>query len=324
MRLTKLLLTALFAGFITTSVCSQTQLYQYEMGFKSDNDAYLGIEQDKYYTNGLSIFFRGAMNKKPTSTKIKKRTWEVGLDQKMYTPQSAYAPNIAYIDRPFAGYLCASGSLARFYQSENIFKTSVQLGVIGPAALAEETQTFLHQIAGFYTPLGWQTQVRNQLVLNTTFTYNHFLYRTTATMHDASGILKANIGTTFTDINAGLLLRLGKKLNPLFSSASTDSKITADATTNSSHNKEFFLYAKPIISYRFYDATVEGELSSDAQPLPNFNIKPWVFSQELGVTYAAKRWTANFSVIFKTKEIASSAKTDQYGSISAFYRLGQL
>ncbi|MDB5012593.1 MAG: hypothetical protein JWQ25_795, partial [Daejeonella sp.] len=44
--------------------------YKSEFGFKSDNDAYLGYGQDRYYTNGLFLTFRHAL-KQPN---ISKRT----------------------------------------------------------------------------------------------------------------------------------------------------------------------------------------------------------------------------------------------------------
>lgn len=52
----KLVLTAL--AILATVYGSFAQEYKNEFGFKSDNDAYLWVGQDRYYTNGLFVYFR--------------------------------------------------------------------------------------------------------------------------------------------------------------------------------------------------------------------------------------------------------------------------
>lgn len=306
----------------TENAHSQTRSYKYELGFKSDNDAYLGIGQDKYYTNGLFIAFRGVVTKQSSSPKINKRLWELEINQQIYTPQSGYILNNSSIDRPFAGYLYASGGFYRFYNSENLLKTTLQLGIIGPASLAEDAQIFIHKIAGFYAPQGWQTQISNHFTLNTNIEYYHFLHRSKFRSPDFTAVSTINIGNAFTNVSAGLLFRLGK-INPLFNSASTNSRI-ATTINNVINDKEFFFYAKPQLSYRLYDGTIEGEtLASNNTASLNFKIKPFALEQKMGVVYATNRWTANFSIIFRSKEIKNISKPDQFASISLYYRFSQ-
>src|SRR5690606_33581513 len=125
--------------------------YKNEFGFKTENDAYLAIKQDRYYTNGLFLFFRSAL--KPTAqqdtSKVVKKIWSVSAGQKMYNAQSGYVPNINYIDRPFAGYLYGSASLQWLLKNENIFKAEIQGGILGPSALGEEGQELYHKLFGF-------------------------------------------------------------------------------------------------------------------------------------------------------------------------------
>jgi hypothetical protein len=51
-----------------------------------------------------------------------------------------------------------------------------------------------------------------------------------------------------------------------------------------------------------------------------FNIKPVVFSQQAGAIYSQNRFTVDFSIILKTREVESIAKSDQFGSIALFYK----
>ena len=52
-----------------------------------------------------------------------------------------------------------------------------------------------------------------------------------------------------------------------------------------------------------------------------FGIKPIVFSQKLGFSYAKGRIGVDFHLVFNTKAVKSSATAHQYGSLSLAYGL---
>ena len=269
-----------------------------------------------------SLPFEELLLQKNTFSKVKKRLWEMEIGQEIFNPQSGNMPNSNYMDRPFAGYLYAGSTLYWLYNSEKVLKITIQLGIVGPSSFAEQTQILFHKHFGFYPINGWNTQIKNALGINSMVEYDYSLQHSTSyKSFDMTSVSYANLGTILTGVGTGLLLRLGA-LNPLFHSASTNSRIVSNAK-NEFPRKEFFFYGKSMLNYRLYDATVEGGLFSSKDPVV-FKIKPLVFSQELGLTYAKNRWTANFSVIFKTKEIQSLAKTDQYGSLTLCYRFSRI
>ena len=316
----KLQITLLFALIsISTLTFSQSKPYKSEFGFRSDNDAYLAYGQDRYYTNGLFITYRRATDQSKLKKSVNKMIWEAEAGQRMYNAQSGNIPDIKFVDRPFAAYLYAGGSLSWLYNSENTLKVTLQGGTIGPSALGKEAQTLLHNIGGFYTIKGWETQIKDELGINAEIEFNKFLYRIKSNDLDLTLTSFANIGNTFSGVGAGILLRAGS-LNPLFNSASINSRISNNATSKVVNEKESFFYAKPLLQYVAYDATTEGGLfRSDKGPV-TFDVKPLVFSQQLGYMYSKNRFTVDFSVIFKSREIKSNAKAHQYGSIALFYR----
>jgi hypothetical protein len=69
-----------------------------------------------------------------------------------------------------------------------------------------------------------------------------------------------------------------------------------------------------------YDATVEGGLFREDKGPVTFDVKPLVFSQQIGGMYSKNRWTIDFSLVFKSTEIKSQAKAHQYGSAALYYR----
>jgi hypothetical protein len=51
-----------------------------------------------------------------------------------------------------------------------------------------------------------------------------------------------------------------------------------------------------------------------------YKAEPLVFVQQLGFNYSTPRFTFDFGLYFKSKEVKSTAKAHQYGTISMFYR----
>ncbi|WP_231427969.1 lipid A deacylase LpxR family protein [Pedobacter sp. Leaf250] len=304
---------ATFAGF--------SQSFKNEFGFKTENDAYLATLNDRYYTNGLFIYFRRAIDPAKLSEKVEKKTYEISVGQKIYTPYWGQVAKKEDQDRPFAGYLYAGGAYSIFYKNESVLKTSAEVGIVGPNSLAQDAQRFLHKTVGFYTPAGWDYQIQNELAVNLAAQYSKLLIRSNDKIVDLSGQGYANLGTTFSGLGASVLFRAGR-LNQLFNSAYHNAVI-GSSKTSALNNSEFFFYAKPQLNVVAYDATIQGSLFNDDSQV-TFGVKPIVFEQQFGVNYSSKRFTVDFNIIFKTKEVKSIAKAQNYGGLSLYYRFGKI
>ncbi len=315
----KKLVLAIFA-MLTFIDSSYAQEYKNEFGFKSDNDAYLWYGQDRYYTNGLFIYFRRAMNlPKNEASTIEKATYEISVGQKMYNPISGYRPDPATHDRPFAGYLYGGFKVGLFHKNESLIKIGLDLGTVGPNALGKEAQDLLHSIVGFYKVQGWEYQIANDFAVNANAQYAKLIHRSDNKNVDFTLDSYANLGTIYNGAGVGILFRAGD-LNQLFNSAHYHAAITNNSKTEKFRKKEFYFYAKPQLNYVAYDATVQGSLLYDTYSPVTFGVKPLVFSQTLGFNYSSPRFTIDYSLIFLSKEIRSNAKAHQYGSISMYYR----
>lgn len=315
--ISKVLLPLSLIYLLATSPVS-AQSFKNEFGFKSDNDSYLLQGSDRYYTNGLFINFRHALNQSGLPEKLEKKTYEIAIGQKMYNPYSGAAPDPAKQDRPFAGYLYVEGALNWFYKNESILKTSAQIGVTGPASLAEKGQELLHKTVGFYQLEGWDYQIKEEMQVNLSAQYTRLLHRFKDQAADFSFEGYANVGTTFSGAGAGILFRAGR-INQLFNAAYTNSVIGNQSKTKNLVKSELFFYAKPQLNFVAYDATIQGSMFNNDSPV-TFGVKPVVFAQQLGFNYSSQRFTFDFGMIFKTKEVKSTARAHQYGSISMFYR----
>lgn len=322
MRL-KLLSIFIITFFVSLNSSAQdlstiAQNYKNEFGFKSDNDAYLFYGQDRYYTNGLFIYYRHALNQQHLNKGLEKITYEISAGQKMFNPISGAVGIKEMQDRPFAGYLYAGGSANFFYKKESILKVGLELGVVGPDALGEEAQKLLHKLVGFYEIDGWQYQIKNEFAANFSAQYTHLLHRNERLNLDFSFEGYANVGNIFSGAGAGILFRTGK-INQLFNTSYTQSQISNNAKTAKLVKNEVFFYAKPQLNYVAYDATIQGSMFNNDSPV-TYKVKPIVFAQQLGFNYSSQRFTFDFGVLFKSKEVKSDAKAHQFGSIAMYYR----
>jgi len=183
-----------------TAVFAQT--HSNEIGIQTDNDSYLAQGSDRYYTDGIFIYFRHALAIKDNqSSYLQNKILGFELGQKIFNPQSGYVPSRQYIDRPFAGYLYVGSTLNFLYKDESNIKLGAQIGVVGPASGAEQVQTFVHRTFGFYTPSGWQYQIKNDAEINLSAEYNRLIAR--SSWIDISLASYLNLGNGFS--GAGLV-----------------------------------------------------------------------------------------------------------------------
>jgi lipid A 3-O-deacylase len=313
MNIRKILFTAVMVSLFQVHVKGQE--YKYEAGFKTDNDSYLAQGSDRYYTNGLFLNFRFATDQEKLKPGLAKKIVELSAGQMIFNPRSGFRPDPQTQDRPFAGYLYVGGAMSWFKNTEENFKAGVQLGTTGPNSLAQDGQELLHKTFGFYETAGWDYQIKNEAAINTSLQYARLLQRAENKKTDFVLEGYANVGTTFSGAGAALLFRAGN-MEQLFNTSSFDART---GTKGPAQRNELFFYAKPQINYVAYDATIQGSMFNDDSPV-TYDVKPLVFSQQVGVNYSTTRLTFDFNVIFKTREIKSDATAHQFGSLSVNYR----
>ncbi len=294
---------------------AQSNNYKNEIGFRTDNDGFLGHGSDRYYTAGNFFNFRHALKLSDTAL-LKNKVLSFELGQKIYTPQSAAIAGPPYIDRPFAGYLYFGTSLNLLYKNQSSLKLEAQLGVVGPNSFAEQVQYLIHNTFHFYKPAGWIYQVQNDYELNLSAEYNFLLAQ--YHLFDLSVNSYADLGTGIIGAGAGFTARFGK-FNPLYNSAATGSSVW----TNKSPN-EAFVYAKPYISLVGYDATIQGSIFSNIPASNEIRTEkePVVFSEQLGGALVTGHWLFDLSVIYQSRTTPKMVHRPghQWGIVNLGYR----
>ncbi|HMG82976.1 MAG TPA: lipid A deacylase LpxR family protein [Ferruginibacter sp.] len=288
------------------------QSAKHELGLVTENDAYLSEYQDKYYTNGIFLFYRYLANNHQQN--VNKKIIEFTAGQQIYNPYHGdiYPENLQ--DRPFAGYLFAQASINKFYQDEAVLKISGQLGVLGPGSYGEQVQDAYHGWFHFYQPNGWELQIKNAMGVQAELFYSKKLYPSAPSEQiDISGFTDLKIGTIHTSASVGFLSRISiTDLLPIFNSNIYGASVGSDNTKNT----EAYFYIEPQVNYTLYDATIQGSMFDKSSPLV-FGVVPFRLNVETGIRLRFKKVNISYSVIFNSKEVQNNiVKRDQYGSIA--------
>lgn len=143
--------------------------YENYLSFSYENDL-IGDGTDKYYTSGVRLtYFNVNTDVPPVIDDIADAipTFDTNettstfftLGQNLYSPSNINVTGTQEGDRPYAAWLYGSVGLTTL-TANHIDDVELTLGVVGPEALGEQTQKFIHtHITGSPTPRGWGNQL---------------------------------------------------------------------------------------------------------------------------------------------------------------------
>lgn len=251
---------------------------------------------DKNYTQGYNLEFVHPIFKKnplnyfllvPNNTEKK---YGLTLEHIGFTPNKYELSEIQYDDRPFASaIMLKSFTIAKDTIHKNRFTSSLNLGIIGPAAFGKEMQVGIHEATGNIIPKGWHNQIKNDVVINYEIGFEKQLvnYQNIFTLQSNANL---NLGTLFSNASIGLNANLG---------------LINDSFNNSNKHFNLFFYAQPQLRVIGYDATLQGGLF-------NKNSTYTIYNKDI------ERFTAqyNYGIILKTRtlyfEYSRSAITREF------------
>jgi hypothetical protein len=309
----------LFFFFIPVIAFSQGK-FSKEISLITDNDLYVSVNRDRYYTNGLFLSYRYL--KTNTNIVLDKKIFEWQIGHEMFTPYKAVVTDVKDHDRPFAGHFYGRFGVKNVYKNNTILSFSLQLGIVGPSAFGEELQEFMHNIYGFKKAIGWKHQIKNTIGLNLSSSYIHFISTNNDKTFDLIWESTARAGTIYTEISSGLNVRVGFiPLQKIMNSIAYQTNLN-DKNTRFVREAESFFYIKPMLRYAFYDATLQGSLFNDESEVTR-DLVPLVFDIEVGLKFTANRFNFGYTFHYNTSKSENLRYTygNKYGTITVNYLL---
>lgn len=299
--------------------------------FDIENDVLVG--EDRHYTNGLFLSVLAPSDYVPSwvagasyllppySSDRSEVRWGFALGHEMYTPESYYEKSLIADDRPYAGWLYARFELYRDRNREAsraipyLDSFRVDLGVVGPAAVARKAQSGIHEV--FRSPKfqGWNHQLKNEVGL-TMRRGRHWRIPGEAIEvgrgfgADAIANLVVDLGNVKTAATTGLLLRGGWRLPADFGLGRFSPAETSAAG--------FRLYAffGADVSAVVRDIFLDGNTFRDSHSVSKRTV---VIHAPIGIAYARGGFRTSLSVIWNSEEFRAQKGADLYGRWSLSY-----
>jgi lipid A 3-O-deacylase len=216
------------ASLLSATVASSIAQEKSTLSITLENDSFLG--HDSYYTQGLRLQYMHKANELPAwsaafltnfptlGMNVDRMRIGGALGQELFTPARLSQTALVEHDRPYAAWLHGSlilrrsGTLLDHVPSMDEFE--LDLGVIGPEALGEETQKWWHDLTNQPEPRGWDNQLSTEPALQLFYTRSfQFGMRTDNYWgFDAIPHGKVALGNVYIYGEIGGLLRAGYNL----------------------------------------------------------------------------------------------------------------
>ena len=200
-----------------------------------DNDVFNG--QDDHYTNGLELWTtserlqahqhgplpvlgRWLGNLPGQDLAERSKLQSLSVAQRMFTPSNLETTEPILDDIPYSGHLVL-GLSASAQDAERLDAWGFQIGILGPAALAEESQELVHALTGSTEPQGWDNQLHNELLINLAYEHRWRWLSAKRGLWGMDSYLNtgAMLGNLITQAHAGLTVRFGRNIPDDFAMA---------------------------------------------------------------------------------------------------------
>lgn len=277
---------------------------------------------DRHYTNGIKITLAHQpdwaaqlaplLPFQPGGKDVTLKT-AVGyqMGQNIYTPDGIETPTLIANDRPYAGWLYVGGYLQRAAADE-FDHFEFNLGVIGPNAIAEDVQKWIHDTFDAPTPNGWDHQLRNEVGFN--FTYLR-KWRVTLLTHDEQPTVQLipqagfTIGTINRHASLGATIRMGVNLPDDFGPGRIEEP--AAATGIPKKAPSYYVFARFGGKAVEHDTFIEG---NNFRTSHGVDVEPFVGEFQVGMVFLWKRFELGYSQTYLSRQFEGQGDKDSFGA----------
>ena len=244
------------------------------------------------------------------------------IGQKIFTPNNTQSSNLVANDRPYAGWLY--GGLSFTSKTANrMDRFEFQLGVIGPAAQAEQAQNFVHDLRDLAKTRGWSHQLENEpgLALVYERKWRPFASANTSGFgYDVITHAGGALGNVFVYANAGAEVRAGWNLPGDFGTSYIRPGGNSNAPTTVDdprlgNTRPYGLYVFAAATGRIVgrDIFLDGNTFTDSHDVDK---KIAVRDFIVGGSIVLRQFKLSYAQVFRSREFDGQRDKPNFGSIS--------
>jgi hypothetical protein len=237
------------------------------------------------------------------------------LGQMMFTPEDTKASDPPSDMRPYAGYLYGAVALTGRAQGRED-QLRIQLGMIGPASLAADSQDLVHRIRGFDLPQGWHTQLRDEPGL--VISYRRMNALASIDSHgehifDLAANYGGALGNVFDYVDAGLTARLGFGLPDDSGPPQIDPSRPGSRIYQPQGEFGAYLFAGIQARAVARNLFLDGNSFQPSRSVPKEIL---VGDVSAGAALAFKRFRLSFMHVFRSREYRTQNGFDEFGTLA--------
>ncbi|MDH5747990.1 MAG: lipid A deacylase LpxR family protein [Rhodospirillales bacterium] len=294
-----------------------------------ENDLF-GAGTDRHYTNGMRFSWISAESTVPDWVRTGasyvpvfaiegRKRLSYSLGQNMFTPDDITRTDAQPDDRSYAGWLYAGVGLISDTGS-HFDNLELNIGLIGPASLAEFTQKGWHDAIGATRPEGWSHQLKTEpgVVL--------FYERKWRNRHEITprglGIdliphAGFALGNVFTYGAAGVTMRFGDDLPNDYGPPRIRPSLPGSGYFIPDDRFGWYLFAGVEGRAVGRNIFLDGNTFADSHSVDK---RHWVGDLQFGAAVTLGRVRLAYTHVIRTEEFVSQENPDQFGSFSVSVR----
>lgn len=301
-------LSSIFISYVLLTGCSpQGSKSHWTLVEENDyfSSALMG-NSDNSYTQGLKITQATQLDAIESET--------ISIGQNIYTPAAKHVSELIEDDRPYAGYLYTE--YGRVFTFENFQDTlALQLGIIGPAALGEETQSGFHKLLGQSAFDGWDNQLENEPTINIlgTRTYRLGLYRSGTYGIEFLPGGQGELGTVRTGAGFTASLRFGSLGKDFLPQVISPRLATASSGDDSRAFPTAYLFAGVTGRAVARNAFLDGNLTQDSHRVTR---EPFVGEYFFGLAGSFRGYELGLRITHITDEWKEKESSHNFGTVT--------
>lgn len=321
----------LLAAFVAAPALAEDRMpgdHSGTLTFTYENDLFAGT--DRYYTSGFQVAWRSSSYDPPAWLAWATRSgllfpeggtprWGLAFGQNIFTPDDTTRTNPDPRDRPYAGWLYGAINLASYTRTEYA-SVELQLGVVGPSALGEQTQNNVHDFLNIDRAYGWDHQLKDEPGVNLVLT-RQWRFNTDPIWNDVSlGIvptLVGSVGNVQTYASAGMTIRLGNDLEADFGPPRMRPSLSGSAFYQPNGRWGWYVFAGLEGRAVARDVFLDGNTWRDSR-----SVDRETFVGDAVAGFAVMMPIARLTVTYtaRTREFETQRESAQFGSASLSFR----
>lgn len=289
-----------------------------------ENDLFSG--RDRHYTNGLQVLWVPE-TAPPEWLRRVARVLPAGemrhayaIGHAMFTAEDITLAEPPPGQPPYAGWLYGSAAVS-VRRGRKADQLTLTLGVVGPAALGEQGQKFVHKLTGSEPPRGWDTQLDNEPGVMVTYLHSRrgdAVPSLGSARVDLTTHFGGALGNVYTYANAGFTLRYGNWLPRDDGPLRIQPGPPGPGLHAAGNGGGWFLFAgvdgRAIARKIFLDGNAFDESRS-------VDKVPFVADLQLGVAWAWRGMRLAYTQVLRTREYENQRDPAAFGALSVTFPL---